>query len=200
MISLHPKYVTVSFLKSCGVSPSVTTSILPVWQLRGVCFWAWNPWGRLHERNAARFQAHPISSMPFSLIFQVHKSWNLRVLTPPNLEIMLLILNSSYSRRVTVQQWMRCTPVISSPKYVFKDTWYTFRISPLDPQWPTYQDAGIITFPPLANCGFEIPKRGKYQRNGSKKLLGSPKNGTPLIWIGIFYIIGFKLGIIYVGV
>ena len=59
-------------------------------------------------------QVHPIPSISFSLIFQVHKqkNFNLRVLTPPN-ESSGKSCDSPLCR-VTVQWWVRCTPVISS--------------------------------------------------------------------------------------
>ena len=69
--------------------PSVTTSILPVWQLRGVCFWAWKPWGRLHiwKKFLKGFRCIPSHPYHFHSYFRctnkrisTSESWHLRII------------------------------------------------------------------------------------------------------------------------
>lgn len=163
--------------------PSVTTSILPVWQLRGVCFWAWKPWGRLHiwKKFLKGFRCIPSHAYHFHSYFRctnkrisTSESWHLRIIW----KIMRFSIVPSYG--AVVGEMYTCHQLIKIYIYIhiFKDTWYTFRYPPKSPV-TNISGQSIIRFPSLANFGCDIPKLG-IPKKWFEETAWFPERGTLL--------------------
>lgn len=154
--------------------PSATTSILPVWQLRGVCFWAWKPWGRLHIWKKFLKGFRCIPSHPYHL-HSYFRCTNKRISTS---ESWHLRMNHLENHAILHCAELRCSGGWDVHLSSAQDTWYTFRYPPKSPV-TNISGQSIIRFPSLANFGCDIPKLG-IPKKWFEETAWFPERGTLL--------------------